>query len=208
MSSEADLTPDRGTTMEKGAMGARLPPALPGHKARTIAELAHRGQVEPSGRPYLHHVRRVAAAVPPEAASIAWLHDVLEWTDLDEEDLVAAGLAPEGSAALALLTRPDEPDDESFLAHVRAIALATGPAGDAARLVKRADMEDRLRLPRDPWGAWMPPYRRALELLAALAPADPPTPAGPHRFAGEPIRPRRHGARARSLSHHSKGVSP
>ena len=145
----------------------RLLPGLPRGRARAIAERAHRGQVEPSGRPYIDHVRRVAAAVPPEMASVAWLHDVLEWTDVGEEDLVAAGLAPEERAALRLLTRPDEPDDESFLSHVRVIALTPGPAGDIARVVKRADMEDRLRHPRDPGGAWIPPYRRALEILRA-----------------------------------------
>jgi hypothetical protein len=145
----------------------RPPPGLPGDKARAIAERAHSGQIEPSGRPYLHHVRRVAAAVPLEAEATAWLHDVVEWTDLDEEDLVAAGLSPQECLALRLLTRPDEPDDESFLSHVRLIALAPGPGGKLARLVKRADMEDRLRLPRDPDAAWRPPYCRALEMLAS-----------------------------------------
>ena len=96
----------------------------------------------------------------------AWLHDVLEWTDLDEKDLFAVGLSPEECAALHLLTRRDEPDDRSFLSHVRRIARAPGRAGDIARLVKRADMEDRMRLPRDPAAAWRPPYARALELLA------------------------------------------
>jgi hypothetical protein len=122
--------------------------------------------MEPSGRPYLHHVRRVAAAVPPEAAVTAWLHDVLEWTDLCEEELVAMGLSPHGRAALRLLIRPDEPDDESFLSHVRVIAATPGPAGRLARVVTRADMEDRLRHPRDPRGPWIPPYVRGLELLA------------------------------------------
>ena len=53
---------------------------------------------------------------------MAWLHDTLEWTDVGEEDLVAAGLAPQ-SRPLRLLTRPDESDDGSFLSHVRVIAL-------------------------------------------------------------------------------------
>ena len=65
--------------------------------------------------------------------------------------------APHERAALRLLTRPDEPDDESFLSHVRLIAQAPGPGGDIARAVKRADMEDRLLLLRDPEAAWRPP---------------------------------------------------
>ena len=147
---------------------------MPRARARAIAERAHGGQVEPSGRPYIDHVRRVARAVPPEMANVAWLHDVLEWTDVTEEDLAAAGLAPAECAALRLLTRPDEPDDESFLAHVRVIALTPGHAGDIARIVKRADMEDRLRRPRDPAAAWVPPYRRALGILAEAAAAAQP----------------------------------
>jgi hypothetical protein len=143
----------------------RPPRAMPIERARAIAERAHRGQVEASGRPHIHHVRRVAAAAP-EVAGVAWLHDTLEWTDVGEEDLVAAGLAPQEVAALRLLTRPDESDDGSFLSHVPVIALTPGPAGDIARAVKRTDMEDRLRLPRDPGGAWIPPYACALEILA------------------------------------------
>ena len=150
-------------------------------RARAIAERAHRGQVEPSGRPYIHHVRRVAAGVAPEVASVAWLHDTLEWTDVVEADLVAAGFAPQEVAALRLLTRPDEPDDESFLSHVRLIALTPGPAGDIARAVKRTDMEDRLRLPRDPGAAWRPPYRRALAVLARLGVGWEPESARPDR---------------------------
>ena len=70
------------------------PLGMPAEQAEAIAERAHRGRVEPSGRPYIEHVRRVAASVPDEAASVAWLHDVLEWTDLTEDDPALAALAP------------------------------------------------------------------------------------------------------------------
>ncbi len=49
---------------------------------------------------------------------------------------------------------------------MRIIAATPGRAGRIARAVKRADMEDRMRLPRDPGAAWRPPYREALDLLA------------------------------------------
>ena len=141
---------------------------LPCEDARMIAEAAHRGQTEPSGRPYIDHVRRVAAAVPPEAVSVAWLHDALERSEVSEESLVAAGLSPHERAALRLLTHRDveERDDATFLSHVRIIAATPGRAGRIARAVKRADMEDRMRMPRDPDAAWRPPYREALDLLA------------------------------------------
>jgi hypothetical protein len=49
-------------------------------KARNLAHLAHAGQVDKAGRPYIEHVARVAAAVvdDPVAEAVAWLHDVLE----------------------------------------------------------------------------------------------------------------------------------
>jgi len=134
-----------------------------------IAEEIHAGQVEPSGRPYIDHVRRVAAAAPPEAVGLAWLHDALERSEVSEESLVAAGLSAEERAALRLLTGRDvaeERDDATFLSHVRIIAATPGGAGRIARAVKRADMEDRMRMPRDPDAVWRPPYREALDLLA------------------------------------------
>ena len=138
--------------------------------ARTIAERAHQGQMEPSGQPFIAHVRRVAAGVPSIARSVAWLHDVLEWTRVGESELVAAGLALHELAALRLLTRgPGEADDGAFLTEVRAIALAPGRPGAIARAVKRADMEDRALHPRHPGARWSPPYDRARRLLAELS---------------------------------------
>ncbi len=134
--------------------------------ARALAERAHRGQVEPSGRPYIDHVRRVAEAVPPFARRVAWLHDALEWTGLGERDLVGAGLGPDEVAAVRLLTRDaGDADDRGFLEHTEAIARAPGRAGRIARTVKRADIEDRARHPRDPDAPWAPPYARARALL-------------------------------------------
>ena len=138
---------------------------MPCEEARGIAERAHRGQVEPSGAPYIDHVRRVAASVPAGAASVAWLHDVLEWTGLTYDDPALAGLAPHERRALLLLTRHGGDDDDRFLSHLRDIRVAPGAAGEIARAVKGADMEDRLRFPRDPNAAWRPPYRRALTIL-------------------------------------------
>jgi hypothetical protein len=136
--------------------------------AMPITQAADRGQLEPSGRRYIDHVCRVASNVPREALGVAWLHDVLERSDVIEEDLVAMGLARHERAALRLLTHrgEEERDDASFLPRVRIIAATLGPAGRIARAVKRADMEDRMRMPRDPGGTWTPPYARALAVMA------------------------------------------
>lgn len=50
------------------------------NEARWLAEEAHASQADKAGRPYIEHVRRVAAAVAGDDAAemVAWLHDVLE----------------------------------------------------------------------------------------------------------------------------------
>ena len=157
-----------------GPDGAEPPaPGMPTEEAREIAERAHRGQVEPSGRPFIEHVRRVAASVPAEAASVAWLHDVLEWTEVAEDDPALAHLAPHERVALALLTRHGGDDDARFLSHLWGITVAPGAAGEIARAVKRADMQDRLHHPRAPGAAWRPPYTRALAVFADGEHRDP-----------------------------------
>lgn len=155
--------------------------------ARRLAERAHGDLREPNGSLILDHVRRVATTVPPFARRVAWLHDALEWAGLRDEDLRAAGLDAEEIAAVQLLTREEGGDDDgAFLAHVAAIARASGRAGGIVRAVKRADMVDRCRNPRDPDADWIPPYERGLALLAeadrtTAATAATDAPRGHHR---------------------------
>ncbi|MCR4672356.1 MAG: HD domain-containing protein [Lachnospiraceae bacterium] len=56
--------------------------------AELIASMAHRGQLDKGGVPYIEHPRAVAAMVETEEEkTVAMLHDVLEDTYLTEEDL-------------------------------------------------------------------------------------------------------------------------
>ena len=75
-------------------------------EARALAEAAHAGQLEPTGAPLIAHVRRVALASPPFARNVGWLHEVLEWTTVPEEELLDAGVSDDELRALRLLTRP------------------------------------------------------------------------------------------------------
>ena len=77
---------------------------LPSEDARMIAERAIAGRSSRAGS-RTSTSARVVAKVPAEAASVAWLHDVLEWTELTEDDSALAGLAPRERMALRLLTR-------------------------------------------------------------------------------------------------------
>jgi hypothetical protein len=51
-------------------------------RARALAEWLHRGQRDASGALLIGHVCRVAAAVPHNARTVAWLHEVLEHTSV------------------------------------------------------------------------------------------------------------------------------
>ena len=149
-------------------------------RAQLLATRAHRGQRQPTGEPLIAHVRRVAAATPESARPVAWLHEILEWTSVSEEKLLAYGASDDELRALRLLTRSLGGSSESgYLAHVTMIARAHGPAGVLARAVKVSDLEDRLRHPVRGTGGSRPPYERALALiLAAEAAQRLPAPDG------------------------------
>jgi hypothetical protein len=136
----------------------------PDHAMR-IAEVALQGTFEPNGDPELAHVRRVAGAVASEARTVAWLHEVIERSSLTAEDLAVAGFSTVEVEAVMLLTRSDAEESDQYLEHVAAIARAPGRAGRLARLVKAADLVDRIHNPRQRLSAWVPPYAEALHML-------------------------------------------
>jgi hypothetical protein len=109
--------------------------------ARHIAHAAHADQRDGAGRLLLEHVERVAATVPPEARTVAFLHDLLERTATSVAELEASGLTQVELEALWLLTRAPA---DSFEVHALRIAHAKGPEGRLARMVKLADIEDHL----------------------------------------------------------------
>jgi DNA-binding NarL/FixJ family response regulator len=112
--------------------------------AREIATWVHAEQREPEGRPKLHHIASVVRASPPDAACVAWLHEVLETGAVTEQDLLRDGLDSEELRALRLLRVPTWSASEvAFLAHVEFIARAAGHSGRLARTVALADLGDR-----------------------------------------------------------------
>lgn len=123
-------------------------------KPRLIATGAHEGQQDKAGLPYIGHPWRMATALiesgfaadSPEVAT-AWLHDVVEDTNLGLGDLRWAGI-PEVvvEAVDAMTRRPGEPEDlrpggdpRSKSAYLNRVA-----DNDVALVVKRADIADNL----------------------------------------------------------------
>jgi hypothetical protein len=99
---------------------------------------------------------------------VAWLHEVFEWTSVSEEKLLSYGASDDELRALRLLNRTLGGSSESgYLAHIRMISRASGPAGVLARMVKVSDLEDRLSHPGSGTSGSRPPYERALGLILA-----------------------------------------
>ncbi|RWL42099.1 MAG: HD domain-containing protein [Mesorhizobium sp.] len=108
------------------------------HRAAKIAEQAHRGQKDKTGRPYIEHLRRVADAVETlDEKTVAYLHDVVEkgdgWT---LERLQGVGFGQPVVAAVDALTRRMDESEEGFLCRAASNELALP--------VKIADLRDNL----------------------------------------------------------------
>ena len=107
--------------------------------AHTIASRHHVGQRTRFGDCVIDHVERVAAAVPADARVTALLHDLLELCPTARWQLRGKDLTRTELEALELLTHAP---GETYEAYVRRIVDARGPAGQLARTVKLADLED------------------------------------------------------------------
>ena len=117
------------------------PPADVLEKALGIALIAHAGQKDKAGAPYiLHPLRLMMTAEEPDTQVTALLHDVLEDSELTEDDLNQAGIPEHIAAAVAALTRQIDETYEEFIARIAEDPLA--------RRVKILDIQDNLNLKR------------------------------------------------------------
>lgn len=103
--------------------------------AWAFAVVAHEGQTDKAGEPYIEHVLRVWRAVPFTCAVAAFLHDVVEDTAFTLADL-AERFDPADVAAVDALTRRG---GETYNAYIERVA-----ANPVARVVKLADLADNL----------------------------------------------------------------
>lgn len=108
------------------------------YQAARIAEEAHRGQKDKTGRPYIEHLRRVADAVETlDEKTVAYLHDVVEkvpgW---NLARLEAAGFGMPVVAAVDALTRRMDESEQGF--------ICRAASNEIALPVKKADLKDNL----------------------------------------------------------------
>ena len=108
-----------------------------------IALVAHAGQVDKAGEPYILHPIRIMNKMDtiPEKI-IAILHDVLEDTDKDINFLQTNGIHT-GLGILAKLTRLP---GESYSCYIDEVSLSSGKSG--APVIKLADLEDNMNILR------------------------------------------------------------
>lgn len=109
--------------------------------AVAIAALAHKGQPDKAGNPYLLHPLRMMMQMKSEAAMmVAVLHDVVEDTDWTLDQLRERGFSEEVLTAVDCVTNRSGESYEKFIERVQ-----TNPI---AREVKIADLEDNMNIRR------------------------------------------------------------
>jgi (p)ppGpp synthase/HD superfamily hydrolase len=114
---------------------------FPLERAIAIAALAHRGQVDKAGAPYIFHPLRVMLALEdPQDRIVAVLHDTLEDTHLNAEYFRRRGLPEELITSLECLTHHRREPYVDYITRV-----ATDPR---ATRVKLADLSDNMDLGR------------------------------------------------------------
>ena len=110
-------------------------------KAYEIAKKAHLGQVDKAGEDYIKHPEKVASFVKTdEEKAVAYLHDVIEDTELTLEDLHEYEFSKEVIEAVDIITKKKGEDYQSYLNSVKKNKLA--------RAVKLADLRHNLDLTR------------------------------------------------------------
>jgi (p)ppGpp synthase/HD superfamily hydrolase len=130
--------------------------------AISIATLAHKGQKRRGGEDYIVHPRRVAerverAGLGDLAIQVAWLHDVIEDSDVTATELLDRGCWPDVVRDVQALSRGRDQTYGEFIANIKY------GASDRARHVKVHDLLDNLTDDPAPWQIRR--YSRALSEL-------------------------------------------
>lgn len=136
------------------------------NKALRLAYVAHQGQTDNSGQPYIFHPFHLAEQMTDEVSTcVALLHDVTEDTDLTLEDLEQE-FPKEVTDALRLLTHKAGTD---YFDYVRAIKQ--NPVALKVKLANLAHNSDETRfagcgdIPAEQLARWREKYAKARAIL-------------------------------------------
>lgn len=114
--------------------------------AELVARMAHAGRVDKAGEPYITHPARVVARIPDGEhfdRAAAWLHDVVEDTDVTLDDLRGVVSPTVVSAVDALTHREGETPGDYY---ARILRSATAVRVKTADIDDNADPERLARL--------------------------------------------------------------
>jgi (p)ppGpp synthase/HD superfamily hydrolase len=132
-------------------------------RAIAIAAMAHAGQVDKGGAPYILHPLKVMMRMNTlEERIVAVLHDVVEDCGISLDDLRKEGFSEEILSAIESVTKVPGESYEDFVDRT-----AQNPIG---RAVKLADLEENSDLSRIASPSWedlerIEKYRRAIGRL-------------------------------------------
>ncbi len=112
-------------------------------RAIEIAVTAHKGQLQRNGLPYvLHPLTLMMGVASVEAKMAAVLHDVIEDTNWQLDDLRAERFSESVIQAIDCLTHREGEEYEAYIERVR--------VNQIAREVKLADLTDNMNICRIP----------------------------------------------------------
>lgn len=110
--------------------------------AQVVATKAHQDQVDKAGTPYINHPARIAASMDDDAEKVvAWLHDTIEDTYIQLQDIEAL-FGVETADAINAITRRTCENWDTYLLRVK--------ENEVARRVKIRDLIDNSNLTRLP----------------------------------------------------------
>ncbi|MDG3141442.1 GTP pyrophosphokinase [Streptococcus suis] len=110
-------------------------------KAYAVAKKAHYGQVDKAGVDYIKHPEIVASFVKTdEEKAVAYLHDVIEDTDVTLSDLARQGFPITVLTAVEILTKKKGQSYQDYLESVK--------SNELARVVKLEDLKHNSDLSR------------------------------------------------------------
>ena len=110
-------------------------------KSLDIALRVHTGQKDRSGKTYiLHPLRLMNRMESDEEMAVALLHDVLEDSEMTEQDLLNEGIPTNVVDAVKCLTRGSGEDYDDFISRVS--------GNDLALKIKIVDIEDNINILR------------------------------------------------------------
>jgi len=135
-------------------------------KALRIAWDAHRDQVDRTGLPYIFHPYHLAEQMPDEASiCAAFLHDVVEDTEITFKDLIELGIPEEIVEAVRLLTHDEAVPYMDYVRNIRDSGNRTAVAVKLADLRHNSDPARRTGESGEEVAARLARYRAAIEML-------------------------------------------